>query len=300
MAMADPADRQLIDDFVERIHELAQEAVTGQSKFSANELLELAGYRMGTKARRSAFNKVNPFNLFLQESKNAENEELRRPAPGRAGINHGRPSFTGDYQKAMADEYKSHQIEYQRKAKELNEAPKDKVAKGSDLTAHRKLLKKAYALSGELSNHSAHHIFFIVAHSANPAFRSVTLQSDGYGHGFYKIMGNNGCALDRFETMCRGGDILATLQKPAEGKEVNRDGLRAVVRDMIVEHISECSCYQGFHLNSDCIRCFRYGSSTQESAKGKPCGTACWPQLEMGGTQHLAPTTQRHHCEVTR
>jgi hypothetical protein len=248
MAMADPADRQLIDDFVERIHELAQEAVTGQSKFSANELLELAGYRIGTKARRPTFNKVNPFNLFLQESKTAENEELRRPVPGRVGINHGRPSFTGDYQKAMADEYKSHQAEYQRKAKELNEAPQDKVAKGSDLTAHRKLLKKAYALSGELSNHSAHHIFFIVAHSAKPAFRSVTLQSDGYGHAFYKIMGNNACALNRFETMCRGGDILATLQKPAEDKEVNRDGLRAVVRDMIVEHISECSGNPGFRL----------------------------------------------------
>jgi hypothetical protein len=125
MAMA---DRQLIDDFVQRIHALAQEAVTGQSKFSANELLELAGYRMGTKARRSAFNKVNPFNLFLQESKTAENIELRGPA----------------------------------------------------------------------QQHN-------VAHSANPAFRSVTLQSDGYGPGFYKIMGNNGCALDRFETMCRGG-----------------------------------------------------------------------------------------------
>jgi hypothetical protein len=110
------------------------------------------------------------------------------------------------------------------------------------MTADRKLLKKAYSLSGEPSNRTVHHIFLIVA---STVFRSVTLQSDGYGRAFYKIMGNNGCALVLFETMCRGGDILATLQKPAKDKEDNRDGLRADVRDMIVEHISESSGDQG-------------------------------------------------------
>jgi hypothetical protein len=74
------------------------------------ELLELAGYRIGTKAPRSAFNKVNPFNLFLQESKTAENAELRRPAPGRVCINNGRPSFTGNYQKTLAEEYRSRHL----------------------------------------------------------------------------------------------------------------------------------------------------------------------------------------------
>jgi hypothetical protein len=66
--------------------------------------MKQAGYRIQAKAKRVSFNKINPFNLFLQENKTAENEPLRRPAPGREEINHGRPSFTGAYQKHMSGE----------------------------------------------------------------------------------------------------------------------------------------------------------------------------------------------------
>jgi hypothetical protein len=37
---------------------------------------------------------------------NAEDAELRKPTPVRADINQGRPSFTGAYQKQLAEEYK--------------------------------------------------------------------------------------------------------------------------------------------------------------------------------------------------
>jgi hypothetical protein len=89
-----------VDDFVQRIQELAQEAVTGQSKYSASELLELARFRIASKAPpRVSSNKLNPFNIFQQEMKRDQNLQLRtgRPAPGTAGINKGRPVFTGNY-----------------------------------------------------------------------------------------------------------------------------------------------------------------------------------------------------------
>jgi hypothetical protein len=98
--------------------EFAQEIVGGQSKFTAIELMQLAGYRIQAKVKRASFNKINPFNLFLKENKTADNESLRRPVRGGAEINHGRPSFTGSYQKHMSDEYKLRKAEYEQKAKE--------------------------------------------------------------------------------------------------------------------------------------------------------------------------------------
>jgi hypothetical protein len=202
MAMADNADRQLVDDFVQRIVELAQEAVNGQSKYSATELLALANFRIATKAPRLSSNKVNPFNIFQQEVRSNENLELRKPAPGTAGVNKGRPAFTGAYQKELAEEYKRRQAEFQQKAKELNEAPPDKVEKGSDLKTHRKLIKMAHTFSGELSSHGAHHIIMIVSNSQLPAFKPVSYVSDGYGRTFYKLMETNGWSMVRFLILC--------------------------------------------------------------------------------------------------
>jgi hypothetical protein len=61
-AMSNPEDRQFGDDFLQRVMELAQETVGGQSKFTAMELMQLAGYRIQAKVNRVPFNKINPFN----------------------------------------------------------------------------------------------------------------------------------------------------------------------------------------------------------------------------------------------
>jgi hypothetical protein len=42
-------DHQFVDDFLERVIDLAQEHVGTQSKFSAQQLLELAGFRFPAK-----------------------------------------------------------------------------------------------------------------------------------------------------------------------------------------------------------------------------------------------------------
>jgi hypothetical protein len=244
LTIADPADRAFVDSFVQRINELAQEAVAGQSKFSATELLELARFRMASKAPRPLSNKVNPFNLFLKERKGDDNADLRKPAPGVAGINKGRPTLTGDYPKMMAEEYKERKAEFQQKAKEQNEAPPDKVAKGSDLKAYRKLVKKVAALSTELSSHGAHHVFMVVAQSSSPTFKPMGCTSDGYGQAFYKIMTRNECTVEKFQIMCQGGDLLRTLEKPAPETDMKKDALRSAVRDMIVESLSKFSLRQ--------------------------------------------------------
>jgi hypothetical protein len=162
------------------------------------------------------------------------------PAPSIPGVNKGRPAFTGAYQKELAEEYKRRQAEFQQKAKEKNEAPPDKVEKGSDLKAHRKLVKKALAFAGELGSHGAHHIIMIVPLSQLPVFKPVSYCSDGYGRMFYKLMETNRWSMGLFHMLCRGADILAAAQKPAQpGEEVpTRDLLRGVVRDMIVARIS--------------------------------------------------------------
>jgi hypothetical protein len=241
MALADEADIKLVDDFVRRIEEIAQEAVTGQSKYSASELLELAKFRIASKGPRVSSHKVNPFNIFQQEMKSAENLELRRPGPGAAGTNKGRPAFTGAYQQDLAEKYNAHKAEFQQKAKERNDAPPNKVEKGSDLKAYRKLVKKAAAFSEELSNHDAHHVMMIVPGSALPAFKPLSFNSDGYGYAFRQRMEKRESSLLNFEVMCRGGDILADVLKPAQAEVLKRDDLRVVVRDMIVAHISKSS-----------------------------------------------------------
>jgi hypothetical protein len=225
-----------VDDFVQRIQELAPRGrhrpveVFGERVTGAGEIQHCL---QGTPPRVSS-NKLNPFNIFQEEMKRDQNLELRtgRPAPDTAGINKGRPVFTGAYQKDLAEKYKPRQADFQHQAKERNEAPPDKVEKGS---AHRKLIKKAHAFSGELSSHGAHHIIMIVPHSALPAaFKTVSYCSDGYGQGFARLMETDGWSITRFAIMCRGGDLLAAaLQKPAQHEEevLNRDRLRGVVRD---------------------------------------------------------------------
>jgi hypothetical protein len=116
MALADEADIKLVDDFVRRIEEIAQEAVTGQSKYSASELLELAKFRIASKGPRVSSNKVNPFNIFQQEMKSAENLELRRPGPGAAGTNKGQSAFTGAYQQDLVAKYNTRKAKLPQKA----------------------------------------------------------------------------------------------------------------------------------------------------------------------------------------
>jgi hypothetical protein len=136
-AMSNPEDRQFRDDFLQRVMELAQDTVGGQSKFTAIELMQLAGYRIQAKVKHVPFNKINPFNLFLKENKTSENGTFRRLVPGKADIIHGRPSFTGAYQKHMSDEYKLRKADYEQKAKELNNAHMPKVTTESGVVAWR-------------------------------------------------------------------------------------------------------------------------------------------------------------------
>jgi hypothetical protein len=48
-AMSNPENRQFVDDFLQRVMELAQETVGGQAKFTGIELMQLAGYRIQAK-----------------------------------------------------------------------------------------------------------------------------------------------------------------------------------------------------------------------------------------------------------
>jgi hypothetical protein len=134
-AMSNPEDRQFGDDFIQRVMELAQETVGGQSQLTAIELMQLAGYRIQAKVKRVPFNKINLFNHFLKENKTAENGTFRRPVRGKVDIIHGRPSFIGAYQKHMSDEYKLRKADYEPKAKELNDAHMHKLTTESGVVA---------------------------------------------------------------------------------------------------------------------------------------------------------------------
>jgi hypothetical protein len=77
-----------VEDFIQRVMELAQETVGGQTEFTELELMQLelmqlGGYRIQAKTMRASLNRVNPFNLFLKENKTTENESLAQPAPDR-------------------------------------------------------------------------------------------------------------------------------------------------------------------------------------------------------------------------
>jgi hypothetical protein len=71
----------------------------------------------------------------LKENKTAENGTFRRPVPAKPDIIHGRPSFTGAYQKHMSDEFKLRKADYEQKAKELNDAPMPKLTTESGVVA---------------------------------------------------------------------------------------------------------------------------------------------------------------------
>jgi hypothetical protein len=115
-----------VDDFVQCIQELAPKRPSPASR-SIRRASYWSWRDLGLPPRhppRVSSNKLNPFNIFQQEMKRDQNLELRtgRPAPGTAGINKGRPVFTGTYQKDLAEKYKPHQAEFQQ-----NDAPPDKV-----------------------------------------------------------------------------------------------------------------------------------------------------------------------------
>jgi hypothetical protein len=168
-------------------------------------LMQLAGYRIQAKVKRASFNKINPFNLFLKENKTAENQSLRRPAPGREEINHGRPSFTGAYQKHMSDEYKLRKVEYEQKAKELNNEPKPKLTTESGVVTWRRITDLAANFTNTINQYDVHFVLLMVppTTSMNPKM----LMSNGYGKAFYALMDKKETAIDQFVAFCRGGDI---------------------------------------------------------------------------------------------
>jgi hypothetical protein len=95
-------DRQFVENFIQAVVDLAQESVGTQSKFSAHELLQFAGFRFPAKVFRPSFRKVNSFNFGLQDRKDSDIEELRKPAPRRPDVNMGCHGFTASGRKKFA------------------------------------------------------------------------------------------------------------------------------------------------------------------------------------------------------
>jgi hypothetical protein len=113
-----------------------------------------------------------------------------------------RPSFTGDYQKELAEEYKLRKPEYQQKDKELSEAPTSTLKTDSALQAYRKLMKKATVFAEELARHDVHHIIMMVPQSV--ALASKMVSSVGFDEIFYKILTTKGVNGQDFHSFCRG------------------------------------------------------------------------------------------------
>jgi hypothetical protein len=209
-------DREFVDNFIQAVVDLAQESVGTHSKFSAHELLQIAGFRFPAKVFRPSFRKVNPFNLFLQDRKDSDTEELRKPAPGRPDVNMGRPAFTGEYQKQQAKEYKLRKSEYQQKAKEINDDPKAKLETDSDLKRYRTLMSKATDFGHELAKLDIHHIVIMVPQSASLPAKIIA--SNGYGDTYYKLLTHKGLNGNQFDAFCHGNELQAQLPKAAHAK----------------------------------------------------------------------------------
>jgi hypothetical protein len=185
MAMADEADCQLVSSWM-TLSSASRNLPKRPSP--ASRSIRRASYWswLASKAPRVSSNKLNPFNTFQQEMKRDQNLELRtgRPAPGTAGINKGRPGFTGAYQKDLAEKC------VQAPSRAPNLRHRTRLRKGSDLKAHRKLIKKAHAFSGELSSHGAHHIIMIVPHSALPRVQNCLVLFGRVWPGVCQVDGN--------------------------------------------------------------------------------------------------------------
>jgi hypothetical protein len=152
-------------------------------------------------------------------------------------VNKGRPTFTGDYQNQLAEEYKLHKSEYQLKAKELNEAPKVKLNTESALRRYRKLMQKTTEFGQELAKHDVHHILMMVPQSAS--LPSKIIASNGYGETYYKPLTHKGLNGTQFDSFCRGNELQALLPKPTNAKDMTRDGLRKRVAEMLLEVLSK-------------------------------------------------------------
>jgi hypothetical protein len=235
-----PEDRQFVDDFLERVMELAQEAVGGQTKFTAIELVQLAGYRIQAKVKRASFNKVNPFNLFLKDNKTDDNVSLWKPVRGGEHINNGRPSFTGSYAKHMSVEYRDRKSEYEQKAKELNEAPKPKLTTESGLATWNRITKLATTFTSTMNDYDVHHILFMIPPNASPSMRGMCTSSNGYGKAFQLLMDQKETSVEQFEDLCRGGELRTQIEPTQQRVDRKQDALGKGVSDIIIERLSMC------------------------------------------------------------
>jgi hypothetical protein len=291
-------DRQFVDDFLDRVIELAQEHIVTQSKFTADQLLELGGFRFSTKMFRPKVKKVNPFNLFLHERKAPDNAELRKPAPGKPGVNMGCPTYTEAYAKKLAEEYKLSKPEYQQKAKELSEAPTSTLKTESALQAHRKLMKKATVFAQELARHDVHHIIMMVPQSVSLVSKVVS--SVAFGEIFYKILTTKGVNGQDFHLFCRGNELEAGLEKAANVKELTRDALRKRVTTLLLDKLSKLKMTED-HISSECLtvsRCFPNRFLPCPVSTGETRRRACFTRLEVGGSGGLRSIAGRDHCQV--
>jgi hypothetical protein len=241
----------------------------------------------------------------------------------------GRPSFTGDYQKELAEEHKLRKPEYQQKDKELSEAPTSTLKTESALQAHRKLMQKATVFAQELARHDVHHIIMMVPQSV--ALASKMLSSVGFGEIFYKILTTKGVNGQDFHSFCRGNELKAELekaadvkeftrdaprkrvtafcrrnelqaelQKAADVKEFTRDALRKRVTALLLDKLSKLMMTED-HISSECLtlsRCFPNWSSPCPVSTGETRRRACFTQLEVGGTGGLRSIAGRDHRQV--
>jgi hypothetical protein len=261
-------------------------------------LLQLAGFRFPAKVFRPSFYKVNPFNLFLQDRKHADIEDLRKPAPGRPEVNMGRPAFNGDYQKQLADEYKLHKPEYQQKAKELNEDPKAKLNADSALKRYRKLMRKTTDFGQELAKHDIHHIIMIVPQSAS--LRARIVASNGYGEAYYKLLTQKGLNGTQFDAFCRGNELQAQLEQPAQAKDLTRDGLRKRVAEKLLGLLSKLKVLKNGRSPESLmpVRCFKHWCSACPVTTSETCRGTCFLQPEVGRTRRFRQLTARDHRQV--
>jgi hypothetical protein len=227
-----------------------------------------------------------------------DKEGLRKPATDKAGVNMSRPSFTGDYQKELAEEYKLRKPEYQQKDKELSEAPTSTLKTDSALQTYRKLMKKATVFAQELARHDVHHIIMMVPQSV--ALASKMVSSVGFGEIFYKILTTKGVNGQDFHSFCRGNELMAGLEKVPDVKEFTRDALRKRVTALLLDKLSKLMMTED-HISSECLtlyRCFPNWSSPCPVSTGETRRRACFTQLEVGGTGGLRSIAGRDHRQV--
>jgi hypothetical protein len=220
MAMADDADCQFEYDFVQRIMELAQEAVTGQSKYAASELLELAKFRIAiaSKAPRLSSNKQGEPVQHLPAGPGAEEQRELILAQASAGHRRCQQRPAGLHWCLLKRTGGGVQAPSSRISAESQGAERSAPGQG----AERLRLKGPSKV-----NQEGPRVFG----------RAVEPQSSPHHHDCSTFR-----ALRVQTCLVLFGRVwpMVAVQKPAQpGEEVaTRDRLRGVVRDMIVAHIS--------------------------------------------------------------